>query len=72
LLKIKASEKTIKLLKIKAKKKIKIKKTKVYKQLLKIKINEKIKIPPRTKIKIKKTIIILLPSVKAKKTKIIN
>jgi len=44
----------------------------VYEQLLKIKINEKIKIPPRTKIKNKKIKIILPPSVRAKKKKIIN
>jgi len=58
--------------KIKAKKKFKIKKTKIYKQLLKIKTGKKIKIPPRAKIKIKKITIILPPSVRAKKTKIIN
>ena len=69
LLKVKASEKTIKLLRIKTKKKIKIK---VYEQLLRIKADEKIKIPPRAKIKIKKVAVILPPSVRAKKTKIIN
>jgi len=72
LLKIRANEKTIKLLKIKAKKKIKIKKTGIYEQLLKIKTGEKIKIPPRARIKIKKMAVILPLSVKAKKTKIIN
>jgi len=72
LLKIRASEKTIRLPRIKAKKKIKIKKIKMYKQLLRIKTGKKIKIPPRAKIKIKKVAIILPPSVRAKKTKIIN
>jgi len=57
---------------IKTKKKKKKKKTGIYEQLLKIKTGEKIKIPPRAKIKIKKVAIILPPSVKAKKTKIIN
>jgi len=70
--KIRASEKTIKLLKIKAKKKIKIKKIRIYEQLPKIRTNEKIKIPPRARIKIKKVTVILPPSVKARKTKIIN
>jgi len=60
------------LLKIKAKKKIKIKKTGIYEQLLKIKTGEKIKISPRARIKVKKITVILPPSVKAKKTKIIN
>jgi len=69
---VRASEKTIRLPRIKAKKKIKIKKTGMYEQLPKIKTNEKIKIPPRAKIKIKKVAIILPPNVKAKKTKIIN
>jgi len=72
LLKVRASKKTIRLLKIKAKKKIKIKKTRIYEQLPKIKTGEKIKIPPRARIKIKKVAVILPPSVKAKKTKIIN
>jgi len=72
LLKIRASEKTIKLLRIKAKKKIKIKKIKIYEQLLKIRADEKIKISPRARIKIKKMVVILPLSVKAKKTKIIN
>jgi len=72
LLKVKASEKTIRLPRIKTKKKIKIKKTGVYEQLLKIRAGEKIKIPPRTKIKVKKMAVILPPSVRAKKTKIIN
>jgi len=72
LLKVRASEKTIKLLKIKTKKKIKIKKIEIYEQLLKIKTSKKIKIPPRAKIKIKKITVILPPSVRAKKTKIIN
>jgi len=57
---------------IKAKKKIKIKKTRIYEQLPRIKASEKIKIPPRTKIKIKKITVILPPNVRAKKTKIIN
>jgi len=70
--KIKASEKIIKLPRIKAKKKIKIKKTKIYEQLLKIRINEKIKISSRARIKIKKMAVILPPSVRARKTKIIN
>jgi len=70
--KIRASEKIIRLPRIKAKKKIKIKKTGMYEQLPRIKAGEKIKIPPRAKIKIKKVIIILPPSVKTKKTKIIN
>jgi len=69
LLKIRASEKTIKLPRIKAKKKIE---KKMYKQLLKIRAGEKIKISPRAKIKVKKINVILPPSVKAKKTKIIN
>jgi len=69
---IRASEKTIKLPRIKAKKKIKIKKTKIYEQLLRIKAGEKIKIPPRARIKVKKMAVILSPSVRAKKTKIIN
>jgi len=72
LLKIRASENTIKLPRIKAKKKIKTKKTGIYEQLLKIKAGEKIKIPPRTKIKVKKVTIILSLNVRAKKTKIIN
>jgi len=72
LLKVRASEKTIRLPKIKTKKKIKIKKIGVYEQLLKIKADEKIKILPRARIKIKKMTVILPPSVKAKKTKIIN
>jgi len=72
LLKVRASEKTIKLPRIKTKKKIKIKKTGIYEQLLKIRAGEKIKIPPRAKIKIKKIAIILPLNVKAKKTKIIN
>jgi len=72
LLKVKASEKTIKLLRIKAKKKIKIKKTEIYEQLPRIKAGEKIKISPRAKIKIKKIAIILPLNVRAKKTKIIN
>jgi len=72
LLKVKASEKIIKLLKIKTKKKIKIKKIRVYEQLLKIKTGEKIKILPRAKIKIKKVAVILPLNVKAKKTRIIN
>jgi len=72
LLKVRASEKTIKLPRIKAKKKIKIKKIKMYEQLLRIKAGEKIKIPPWAKIKIKKITVILPPSVRAKKTKIIN
>jgi len=70
--KVRASEKTIKLPRIKTKKKIKIKKTGIYEQLLKIKTGEKIKISPRARIKVKKVIIILPSSVKAKKTKIIN
>jgi len=70
--KIKTSEKTIKLPKIKAKKKIKIKKTEIYEQLLRIRAGEKIKISPRARIKIKKVAVILPPSVRAKKTKIIN
>jgi len=70
--KVRASEKTIRLPRIKAKKKIKIKKTGVYEQLLRIKAGEKIKISPRAKIKIKKVAVILPPSVRAKKTKIIN
>jgi len=57
---------------IKAKKKIKIKKIRIYEQLLRIKTGEKIKISPRAKIKVKKVVIILPPSVKARKTKIIN
>jgi len=69
---VRASEKTIKLPRIKAKIKIKIKKTRIYEQLPKIKTGEKIKIPPRAKIKIKKMAIILPPNVRAKKTKIIN
>jgi len=72
LLKVKASEKTIRLPKIKTKKKIKIKKTGMYEQLLKIKAGEKIKISSRTRIKIKKIAIILPSNVRAKKTKIIN
>jgi len=72
LLKVKANEKTIKLPRIKIKKKIKIKKTEVYEQLPKIKTGEKIKILPRARIKVKKVAIILSPSVRAKKTKIIN
>jgi len=72
LLRVKASEKTIKLLRIKAKKKIKIKKTKIYEQLPRIKAGEKIKIPPRARIKVKKVAVILPLSVKARKTKIIN
>jgi len=72
LLKVKASEKTIKLLRIKAKKKIKIKKTGIYEQLLKIRAGEKIKISPRARIKIKKVAVILPPSVRTKKTRIIN
>jgi len=70
--KIKTSEKTIRLPRIKAKKKIKIKKIKVYEQLLRIRTGEKIKISPRAKIKVKKITVILPPSVRAKKTKIIN
>jgi len=57
---------------IKAKKKIKTKKTRIYEQLPKIKTGKKIKIPPRARIKVKKIIIILPLNVKAKKTKIIN
>jgi len=72
LLKIRASEKTIRLPKIKAKKKIKIKKTGVYEQLPKIRAGEKIKIPPRARIKVKKVAVMLPPNVRAKKTKIIN
>jgi len=70
--KVKASEKTIKLPRIKAKKKIKIKKTGIYEQLLRIRAGEKIKISPRARIKVKKVAVILPPSVRAKKTKIIN
>jgi len=70
--KVRASEKTIRLLRIKAKKKIKIKKIGMYEQLLKIKAGEKIKIPPRARIKVKKVAVILPPSVRAKKTRIIN
>jgi len=44
----------------------------MYERLPKIKTNKKIKILPRAKIKIKKVIIILPPSVKTKKTKKIN
>jgi len=69
---VRASEKTIRLLRIKAKKKIKIKKTGIYEQLLKIRASEKIKISPRARIKIKKMAVILPPSVRAKKTRIIN
>jgi len=69
---VRASEKTIKLPRIKAKKKIKIKKIKMYEQLLRIRAGEKIKIPPRARIKVKKMAVILPPSVKTKKTKIIN
>jgi len=69
---IRASEKTIKLPRIKAKKKIKIKKTGMYEQLLKIRAGEKIKIPPRARIKVKKVTVILPPSVRARKTRIIN
>jgi len=69
---VRASEKTIKLSRIKAKKKIKIKKIKIYKQLLRIRAGEKIKIPSRARIKIKKVAVILPPSVRAKKTRIIN
>jgi len=58
--------------KIKAKKKIKIKKTGIYEQLPRIKTGEKIKIPSRARIKVKKVIVILSPSVRARKTKIIN
>jgi len=72
LLKVRASEKTIRLLKIKAKKKIKIKRIRVYEQLLRIKAGEKIKISPRARIKVKKVAVILPPNVRAKKTKIIN
>jgi len=72
LLKIKTSEKIIKLLRIKTKKKIKIKKIRIYEQLLKIKTGEKIKIPPRARIKVKKMAVILSLNVKARKTKIIN
>jgi len=57
---------------IKAKKKIKIKKIKIYEQLPKIRAGEKIKIPPRAKIKVKKVTVILPLSVKTKKTRIIN
>jgi len=57
---------------IKAKKKIKIKRIRMYKQLPRIKTGEKIKIPPRAKIKIKKVIVILPLNVKARKTRIIN
>jgi len=72
LLKIRASEKTIRLPRIKAKKKIKIKKIGIYEQLLRIRANEKIKISPRARIKVKKIAVILPPNVRAKKTKIIN
>jgi len=57
---------------IKAKKKIKIKKIGIYEQLLKITAGEKIKISPRAKIKNKKVTVILPPNVRARKTKIIN
>jgi len=69
---VKASEKTIRLPRIKAKKKIKIKRTEVYEQLLKIRAGEKIKIPPRARMKVKKVAVILPPSVRAKETRIIN
>jgi len=72
LLKVKASEKTIRLPRIKAKKKIKIKKIKIYEQLPRIRAGEKIKISPRARIKVKKVAVILPPSVRARKTRIIN
>jgi len=70
--KVRTSEKTIKLPRIKAKKKIKTKKTKIYEQLPKIRAGEKIKIPPRARIKVKKITVILPPNVRARKTRIIN
>jgi len=57
---------------IKAKKKIKIKKTRIYEQLPRIRAGKKIKIPPRARIKVKKIAVILSPSVRTKKTRIIN
>jgi len=72
LLRVRASEKTIRLLRIKAKKKIKIKKIKIYEQLPRIKTGEKIKISPRARIKVKKVTVILPLSVRARKTRIIN
>jgi len=69
---VRASEKTIRLPRIKAKKKIKIKKTGIYEQLPRIRAGEKIKISPRARIKVKKVAVMLPPSVRAKKTRIIN
>jgi len=61
LLKVRTNEKTIILLRIKASEKIII--------LLKIRAGEKTIIPPRAKKKVKKKVIILPLSVRAKKTK---